>query len=421
MEPPILISAKVHRRFILGKQGLWPGRRWTGNNGIKKALYTIESVQMDPVTIIAPSHDLVLWGRVREYRSEDLHTLLYDERQFFDYGGGLMIYPIEELPYWRVMMERYKSEKRWADFAQANPVLLDRVRQAIRSEGPLRKRDFSGQAVQNYRANKDSGVALYYLWLTGELMSHSRQGKERVYDVFENIAPAHLQWSAAESEAIEFFTQKAISQLGLVNGRDVRRVLRSAHGHPISAKDSKLKLSELVEAGRLRSIRLEGHRELFYALSSDVVFLEKLTDGVIPLEWQPIQSTTSEEVVFLSPLEYVSARGRAKELFDFEYIWEIYKPETKRQFGPYTMPILYGDRLVARMDAKYERVNQILTLNGFWTEEWFVPDESFVDAFANGLLCLAEFLGAMHIETAALRPSLLNKQVADFLKSRGVN
>ena len=99
-------------------------------------------------------------------------------------------------------------------------------------------------------------------------------------------------------------------------------------------------------------------------------------------------------MIFLSSLEYVSARGRAAKLFDFDYIWEIYKPAAKRKYGPYTMPILYGDRLVGRMDAKLDREAQVLLINGIWLEAWFDNDKKFAQALENGLARFASFLGA---------------------------
>ena len=176
------ISPTVRRQYILGKQGLWPGRRWIGKEGTAEALRTAEDVQVDPVFITAQSHDIVLWGRVCGYQPEYLDSLLYAERRFFDYGNALMIYPIEELPYWRVMMERRRAGERWSNFSQENAALLDEVRREIRTRGPLRRRNMDGRSVEHYRSSKDSGVALYYMWLVGELMIHSRQGKERVYD-----------------------------------------------------------------------------------------------------------------------------------------------------------------------------------------------------------------------------------------------
>ncbi len=130
METNLKITAQVRRRYILGKQGLWPGRRWQGKEGTASALRTMESLQVDPVSVLFPSADIVLWGRVTDYQPTFLDTLLYTDHQFFDYGGHLDIYPMEELPYMRLMMENAKSSQRWHDFQVEHPEVEEYVRTA---------------------------------------------------------------------------------------------------------------------------------------------------------------------------------------------------------------------------------------------------------------------------------------------------
>ncbi len=167
------IGLATARRFILGRQGLWPGRRWQGLAGTAEALRTAEAVQVDPLVVIARNHDLTLHSRVIDYQPEHLDQLLYRDRAFFDYGGAIFIYPMAELPYWRVAMQRKGQEPRWSNFATRNPALIKEVKTALRQRGPLGNRDFEGRAYgDNYRSGKDSGIAMYYLWLTGELMTH---------------------------------------------------------------------------------------------------------------------------------------------------------------------------------------------------------------------------------------------------------
>jgi len=84
---------------------------------------------------------------------------------------------------------------------------------------------------------------------------------------------------------------------------------------------------------------VEGWKMAHYALGSDAAVLRELSVGRVPQAWTPLETTTTEEVVFLSPLDHVSARGRAKVLFGFDYVWEVYKPEHQRQFGYYTLPM----------------------------------------------------------------------------------
>src|SRR5512138_3447215 len=168
MTPPeLLISRTTAQRYLLGRQGLWPGRRWQGAEGTAQAIRQCEAVQIDPLCVIARNHDLTLHSRVIDYQPEQLDRLLYTERAFFDYGGTIFIYPIEELPYWRIAMQRKGQEPRWAKFAQEHPGLIKEVKTTLHQRGPLSNRDFEGRAYgDNYRSGKDSGLAMYYLWLT---------------------------------------------------------------------------------------------------------------------------------------------------------------------------------------------------------------------------------------------------------------
>src|SRR5690242_5534211 len=95
------IRKQTARRYVLGRQGLWPGRRWQGQEGTADALQQAESVQVDTISVVARNQDLALHSRVQDYRPEHLDTLLYRERRFFDYGWILFVYPMQELPYWQ--------------------------------------------------------------------------------------------------------------------------------------------------------------------------------------------------------------------------------------------------------------------------------------------------------------------------------
>ena len=120
----------------------------------------------------------------------------------------------------------------------------------------------------------------------------------------------------------------------------------------------------------------------------------------------------TDEVVFLAPLDPVSARGRAKALFGFDYVWEVYKPEHQRKYGYYTLPMLWGDRLVARFDSKLDRTTNTFVILGLWLEdEAFGQDEAFAEALARGLARFMTFLGASQLEVTAIREPLLRRRV----------
>jgi hypothetical protein len=147
-------------------------------------------------------------------------------------------------------------------------------------------------------------------------------------------------------------------------------------------------------------------------LGEDVPVLESLAEGKVPKGWNPKEASTWEEVTFLAPLDIVSARGRAKKLFDFEYTWEVYTPVHKRKWGYYVLPILYGDDLVARLDPKLDRTTMTLEIKGFWYEDDApVKDADFANALAQGLIRFAKFVEAEKINLDAINPVALKRAV----------
>ena len=85
----LTISQRTRREFLLGKQGLYPGRRWRGKAGVAAALRAGVVVQIDPINVVARSHDIVLYGRVLDYQPALLQSLLYEDRDCFETGGNV--------------------------------------------------------------------------------------------------------------------------------------------------------------------------------------------------------------------------------------------------------------------------------------------------------------------------------------------
>jgi len=164
-------------------------------------------------------------------------------------------------------------------------------------------------------------------------------------------------------------------------------------------------------------LKVEGSAETWLVLTEDVPLLESIESGRVPKSWQPIESSTEEEVTFLAPLEMVSARGRARQVFDFDYIWEVYKPVHQRRWGYYTLPILFGDDLVARLDPKLDRKTNTLHILGFWLEDDAPKDEFFANALGRGIARFAKLVGAKRVEMKAVQPRRLQTQARKTLKT----
>src|SRR6266852_5112850 len=218
----LTINTDTARRFILGKQGLWPGRRWRGIEGTEQAMRAMEYLQLDPLQILARSQDITLHSRVLDYTPGMWEDLAYQQRKFFDWGGWLAVRPMDELPHWRVVMRRERDgaygDSRIRRMAIEHAGAIEEMRAVLRERGTVSNRDFemaTRTRTQSYRGRKDSALALYYLWRTGEVMTHHREHFERVYALAEAVAPAQLLLESDEAETDRFLIKKDVSFFGL--------------------------------------------------------------------------------------------------------------------------------------------------------------------------------------------------------------
>jgi uncharacterized protein YcaQ len=391
------ISRQTARRFVLGRQGLWPGRRWRGARGTVQAMRAMEHLQLDPLVIVARAQDLALQSRVIDYHPDDWAVQTYERRRFFDWGGWLAVRPMDELPYWRNLMQRERDNGHFREVEREHHETIQEMRRELRERGTIANRDFamaSRKRTDNYRGRKDSAVALYYLWRIGEAMVHHRERFERVYAPTEAIAPKELIRVASDAETDDFIARKQVAFEGLASLPASQHYSRAAL---IAWRDRALRDGVLME------VRVEGWKAPRWALSEDAATLETLERGRVPRRWRPLDTTTTEEATFLSPLDPVSARGRAKPLFDFDYKWEVYTPAPQRKFGYYALPVLWGDRLVARFDTRFDRSNGTLQLLGMWLEDDALErDVAFVEGFARGIERMRAFLGADRMDAGAI-------------------
>ena len=269
-------------------------------------------------------------------------------------------------------MRRDRDARRIRAIAEEHGPAVDEMRRALHERATVSGREFAAaerRVVDSYRGSKDSSLALYYLWRTGEAMTHHRDGFERVYARTELIAPPHLIAETSDADADRFMTRKAVAFAGIGRPGPLSGLL----GRKVTKVEEQALEHELVESGVLTEVVVgdgdePGVSYRQFLLSEDRDALDDVARGRVPKSWAPLETTTDDEVVLLSPLDPVSARGRAKVLFDVDYVWEIYKRPADVVFGRFTMPILWGDRIVGRIDLKHNRPTRTLVINGLWFE-----------------------------------------------------
>ena len=354
------------------------------------------SIQFDPLAVAGRSHDLVLHARVAEY-DPAWCELLYERREIFEaYNKGLSLVSTDELPWFRVTSSRNAS-----CVLAENADAAGRVLERIRAEGPLSSLDFESErgATTDWfgvPTNTIRAVLEAYA-VTGELGLARREGNRRYYDVVERLLPADVL--AHEIPLSEQLRHKLLSRyrahglLGVGGGADIFGGIGPARPDPRwPGYPGRTALrEELVAAGELVPVDVENVRGKRFVLGAEVDLLED------PPEPAP-------SVAFLSPFDpLVWDRALLGSLFEFEYVWELFHPPAKRRWGWYVLPMLFGDRLVGRIEPRFDRAGGRVEVLGLWWEDGFVPRraEGFVEAMRDALRAYLRFGSATRIEWAA--------------------
>jgi uncharacterized protein len=393
----LTVSREDARRFFVHRQMLAPPRAVKGGRkGVLEVFRRLGSVQFDPIAVAGRNHDLVLHARVAGYRPAWTDEL-YDERRIFEaVNKGLSLVLTSEFPWFRgnfaLNSRRVLSE---------NPEVAAQVVERIRAEGSLSVHDFerqSGTSVDWFGAPRNVVAAvLEALIVTGALGLARRDGNRRYYDLTKRLVPPDVL--AHEVPLEEQMRHKMLSRYrahGLLGidggGSGIFSALGTAKPDPRfpGYKGRTALREELVADGELLPVTVEGVRGKRFVLGDEVELLEA------PPEPPPA-------VAFVPPFDpVVWDRPFLGSLFDFEYVWELFFPPEKRRWGWYTLPILFGDRLVGRIEPRIDRDADVVEIIGLWWEDWFQPAkaEGFVDAMRDALDAYLAFAGVRELEWA---------------------
>jgi len=389
----VKVAVEAARRFLVSRQLLAPARSLEGElTAVLEVFRRFGSIQFDPLAVAGRTHDLVLHARVKDYEPEWCETL-YDRREIFEaYNKGLSLVPTEDFPWFRAPLSR-NSSRVLSENAEVAEQVLDR----IRAEGPLSALDFeraTGPTTDWFGMPTNTVRAVLEAYaVTGVLGLARRDGNRRYYDLLERLLPAELL--AHELPPGEKLRHKMLSRYrahGLlgVAGPDIFGGLGPAKpdprwpGHP----GRTALRQELIDRGELIPVDVDGVRGKRFVVKEDVALLQA------PPEPPP-------SVAFLPPFDaLVWDRALLGNLFDFEYVWELFVPPAKRRWGWYVLPILFGERLVGRVEPRIDREQRSVQVLDLWWEDGFTPrkGEGFVDSMRDALGAYLRFAGANSLE-----------------------
>jgi len=396
----LTISRQQARRFILSYQGLWPPQQLAGKKGVLEIVRRLGCIQFDPLDVVGRNPDLVLQSRVMDYDCQLLQALLYEDRQLVDgWDKNMSILPVEDWP----CFARPRAAARQNPGKSPGPVMaaLDQVRQEIEARGPLSSIDLGlDQTVDwSWAPTRLARATLESMYAWGELIVHHKVHTRKVYDFAHRHIAQELLDAPDPNPTLEqyhdWYVLRRIGSVGLLWRRAGGAWLGIAD---FGSQEREAAFSRLLDREEIIELGIEGFSLPFYARRADLPQLEAM-----------LTSDEPPAAAVIAPLDNLLWDRRLVEaLFDFDYRWEVYTPAAKRRYGYYVLPLLYGDRFVARFEPKRNGENSVLEIKGWWWEEGVTPSEQMAPDLSR---CLARFLRYLGLDRIAVGPSAASRDL----------
>ncbi len=322
-------------------------------------------LQVDSVNVFERAHYMPLFSRIGAFKKTELESLMggFEPTLIEYWAHEASIIRLENWPLYRWRMDAYreKYENKWG-MAEANSKLVSQIRSQLLANGPM----FAGQFETEANARKgtwwgwsDLKRALEYMFLVGDLVSGGRDAFKRLYALPQQVLPQSiLEQMPSATDSKKQLLLQAANAYGVATFQDL------ADWHRMKPAVIKHLLLEMVEAGDLQTVKVEGWADTAYIVREQT------------LEALDAKSAGARTTV-LSPFDPVCwRRDRIERMFGFDYRIEIYTPEPKRKFGYYTLPILHNRDLVGRIDLKSDRQASSLLAQASWHEDRLKSTES---------------------------------------------
>jgi len=393
MSSPLSLSPSLARRLCLHAQRLSGPAPAPDAAAVLDVIRALGCLQLDPISVVARSHLLVLWSRLGRYDPAHLDHLLWQERRLFEYWAHCAsIVLTEDYPLFRPLMGAYPWSERTRKWVEQNDKLRRHILTRLRKHGPLLSRDFGEDGFEpeawvstGWTSGRNVSRMLDFLWLGGRIMVAGRQGIQKMWDLSERVLP---EWTPreklAEREVTRRAVQRALHALGVATPRQINFHFIRGRYH-----DLKGVLAEFVAEGAIKKVTVKEGGQVWpgewFLRTEDEAVLDELR-----------QAPSEPRTTLLSPFDnLICDRARTKQFFNFDFALEIYTPKEKRKFGYYVLPILHGEQLIGRVDPEMDRERGALRVNAVYAEAG--APRGAGRAVAGAIEDLATFLGAREI------------------------
>ncbi len=345
-------------------------------------------LQIDSVNVFARSHYMPLFSRLGAYDPALLDRVcLSRTTHYVEYlAHEATFVPVDDWSLWRFRMDAFR--RRWAgpeSWINQNARTLTWVQDELRERGPLRPAQLRADAPRErgtWWDWDDVKLALEHLWRTGDVAISGRRGFERLYALEEQVIPADVrEREVPREDAIRELVRRAARSSGVATEADIADYYRIRDRAAIRGA-----IDDLVDAGELQPVHVRGWerggRPVPTWLHRDAVLPRRVDAAAILTPFDPV----------------VWFRERALRAFDLDYRIEIYVPAQKRRYGYYSLPVLVGDRIVARVDLKADRTSSTLQVQSAWWEPQSRPEDA--EAIAGELALAAAWQGLENISVS---------------------
>ncbi len=397
----IKLTKAQARQFLLLYHGLVKPPAFKGKQGILDYINRVGCIQFDPLNKVGHNQELVLQSRIKDFKPSMLDELLYKDRLLLDgWDKCMSIYSVQDWPFFEPI--RQSENKRMVQNHEIMSVVPD-VLDQIDKRGPLTSSDldFDRTVDWSWAPTTLSRAAMESLYFAGKLIVHHKKRTRKVYDLTEKNLPLDLLAKQNPCPTMESYLDayvfRRIQGLGLLWNKAGDGWLGISD---LKSAERTSSIQRLISAGKLIEVQVEGIKEpLYTAQAYEYLLDDALQQRCIQQETshkpQPAKQDKATAAAFiLAPLDNLLWERRlVKEIFNFDYRWEVYKPENQREFGYYVLPVLYGDTFVARFEPQREKTRNVLVIKNWWWEPGVRKTKALKKALHQCFERFTEYLG----------------------------